>query len=155
MPVVCSFRRNDVFPNDHPLYLGPLSFGAPPSVAERARAADVVLAIGTRLSEMTTLGYSLPTPGTTLLQIDIAPESLGQTYPATIAVAADAREAIETLLATPSQPPTSERQRANADDRARYVAGSTPPDCQRSRDRWSIRRASWASWGVSFPPRRS
>jgi acetolactate synthase-1/2/3 large subunit len=128
VPVVCSFRRNDTFPNDHSLYLGPLSFGAPPSVAERTRAADVILAVGTRLSEMTTLGYSLPTPDTTLLQIDIAPESLGQTYPASIAVVADAREAIETLLATPSQPATPERQLANAEDRARYVSGSTPPD---------------------------
>jgi acetolactate synthase-1/2/3 large subunit len=128
VPVMATFRRNDAFPNDHPLYLGPLTFGAPPSVAARARAADVILAIGTRLSEMTTLGYSLPSPGTTLIQVDVSPDVLGRTFPAQLSIAADAAELIAALLAIPSPEPSPERTAAIARDRAAYVAGSTPPE---------------------------
>lgn len=127
LPVMTAFRRHDTFPNDHPLYLGPLSFGAPPSVAERARAADVVLAIGTRLSEITTLGYSLPSPEATLIHVDVAPEVLGRTFPARIAIAADAAEVLASLLdAAPSGEPDAARATANARDRAAYEAGSRP-----------------------------
>jgi acetolactate synthase-1/2/3 large subunit len=127
VPVVTSFRRHDAFPNDHPLYIGPLSFGGPPSVAERVRQADVVFALGTRLSEMTTLGYTLPGPQTRLIHADVAPEVLGRTFPATIAVAADASEVIATLLRIPTAEPAPERLVANVRDRADYEAGSTPP----------------------------
>ncbi len=127
VPVVTTFRRHDAFPNDHQLYIGPLSFGGPASVAERVRSADVVLALGTRLSEMTTLGYSLPGAGAWLIHIDVSPDVLGRTYPAAIAVAADAREAISALQAVEHREPTPARLAANAHDRAAYVAGSTPP----------------------------
>jgi acetolactate synthase-1/2/3 large subunit len=56
-----------------------------------------VLAIGTRLSELTTLGYAVPGPGAKLIHIDISPEVLGQSYPATVAIAADAGFAIRGL----------------------------------------------------------
>jgi acetolactate synthase-1/2/3 large subunit len=127
VPVVTSFRRHDAFPNDHPLYVGPLSFGAPASVDERVRNADVVLAVGTRLSETTTRGYTLPAPQAKLIHIDVSPDTLGRTFPATIAVAADAMEAIAALLAVAVQEPAAERLAANARDRAVYVAGSSPP----------------------------
>jgi acetolactate synthase-1/2/3 large subunit len=128
LPVMTVFRRHDTFPNDHPLYLGPLSFGAPPSVAARAREADVVFALGTRLSEVTTLGYTVPAPSATLIHADIAPDVLGRTAPATIAVAADSGEVIAALLAVASAPPAVERIAANEADRQAYERGATPPD---------------------------
>ena len=128
LPVVTGFRRHDAFPNDHPLYLGPLSFGAAATVAERARAADVVLALGTRLSEITTLGYTIPGPGATLIHADIAPEVLGQTFPARIAIAADAATAAAALLAAAGAGVVEpERAAANAEDRARFEAAALPP----------------------------
>ena len=127
LPVVTAFRRHDAFPNHHPLYLGPLSFGAPPSVAERARAADVMLAIGTRLSELTTLGYTVPAPGATLIHVDVAPEVLGRSVPARHAVAADAAETIAALLAQAPAGVDPDRTAANARDRAVYEAASFPP----------------------------
>ncbi|MFN8590602.1 MAG: thiamine pyrophosphate-binding protein [Thermomicrobiales bacterium] len=127
VPVMSVFRRHDIFPNDHPLYLGPLSFGAPPCVAERARQADVVFALGTRLGEITTLGYTIPSPETTLIHADISPDVLGRTAPAAIAIAADAGEVIAACLAVELDIPSSERIAANQVDRERYVAESTPP----------------------------
>jgi acetolactate synthase-1/2/3 large subunit len=94
IPVVTGFRRLDAFPTDHPLALGSLSFGTPKLVKDRMATADVVLAIGTRLTETTTLGYTIPTPGAKLIHIDIDPEEVGKTYPATIGIAADALVAL-------------------------------------------------------------
>ncbi len=94
IPVATAFRRLDAFPTDHPLSLGSLSFGTPKLIKDRLTAADVVLAIGTRLTETTTLGYTIPTPGATLIHIDIDPEEVGKTFPATIGIAADARVAL-------------------------------------------------------------
>jgi len=127
VPVVTGFRRHDAFPNDHPLYIGPLSFGAPPGTIERARSADVVLAIGSRLSELTTFAYTIPGPDATLIQVDVAPEMLGRSFPARIAIAADAGETIDALLAAVDNGPSNERIAATAGDRELYVTGSTPP----------------------------
>lgn len=126
VPVMTGFRRHDAFPNDHPLYLGPLSFGAAPSVAARARAADVVLAIGTRLSEVTTLGYTVPSPGATLIHVDLSPQELGRVFPARIALAADAADFVAAVLATSPEDRDAEREANNARDRADYVAGTSP-----------------------------
>lgn len=97
IPVATAFRRLDAFPTDHPLSLGSLSFGTPKLIKDRMAAADVILAIGSRLDELTTLGYSIPTPGAALIHIDIDPETVGKTYPATIGIAADAAVAIDAL----------------------------------------------------------
>jgi acetolactate synthase-1/2/3 large subunit len=97
IPVATAFRRLDAFPTNHPLSLGSLSFGTPKVVKDRMAAADVVLAIGTRLTETTTFGYAIPTPGATLIHIDIDPEEVGKTYPATLGMAVDARVAIGAL----------------------------------------------------------
>jgi acetolactate synthase-1/2/3 large subunit len=96
-PVVTAFRRLDAFPTDHPLSLGSLSFGTPEPVRRIAKEADVVLAIGTRLSELTTLGYTVPGPGAKLIHVDISPDVLGQSCPATVAIAADAGSTIRAM----------------------------------------------------------
>jgi acetolactate synthase-1/2/3 large subunit len=126
-PVMTAFRRFDAFPNDHPLYLGSLSIGSPLSVREHAQAADVILAIGTRLGETTTFGYTVPAPSTRLIQVDVAPEVLGRSFPAEIAVVADAQEMIATLLAVAKGLSFPDRSRAVAAKRSRFVAESSPP----------------------------
>lgn len=127
VPVMTAFRRHDTFPNDHPLYAGSLSIGAPTEVIQRARDADVILAIGTRLSETTTFGYSLPTPGSRLIQVDISPEIIGRTYPAEIAIAADAATTIEMLLAASAPAPDADRAALNARTRSVYEKATTVP----------------------------
>ncbi len=87
IPVMGAFRRLDVFPGDHPLSLGWLSFGTPAAMVERARNADVVMAIGTRLAELTTLGYTVPNQDAALIHIDVSPEEIGRSFPARVAIA--------------------------------------------------------------------
>jgi acetolactate synthase-1/2/3 large subunit len=127
-PVMAAFRRGDVFPNDHPLYLGSLSFGTAPAMRERALAADVVLAIGTRLDELTTLGYQVPNPSAKLIQLDVAPDVLGQSVPTTVAIAADVKAALYLLVNEAAITAWRDRSAQNQADRDAYVAASTPPN---------------------------
>src|SRR5215216_6961625 len=56
--VYAAFRRQDVFPNVHPNYLGHLTLGTPPETLEALERADLILVVGCRLSEVTTQTYS-------------------------------------------------------------------------------------------------
>lgn len=59
LPVCCAFRRHDIFANADPLFAGELGIGANPALIARVGAADLVVAVGTRLGEITTQGYTL------------------------------------------------------------------------------------------------
>jgi acetolactate synthase I/II/III large subunit len=104
IPVAAAFRRHDVFPNDHPLYVGHLGLGTPKSIIETVKQADVVIAIGTRLSEVTTQDYRLLSPDQTLIHIDIDSDVLGKVYPPDISILADCKETLLKLLEIAVQP---------------------------------------------------
>jgi acetolactate synthase-1/2/3 large subunit len=97
IPVVASFRRHDVLSNDHPMYCGQLGLGTPASQIETVRQADVILAVGTRLSEVTTQDYSLINPEQTLIHLDIEANVLGKVYPPALGLVADAKTAFDSL----------------------------------------------------------
>lgn len=59
LPVALSWRRKDLLDNDHPCYVGDLSIRPSPGLNERVAAADLLLAIGTRLGDIPTVGYQL------------------------------------------------------------------------------------------------
>lgn len=98
IPVMASFRRHDVLPNDHPLYLGHLGLGTHKSILETIQQSDVILAFGTRLSEVTTQDYSMITEEKTLVHIDIDYETIGKTYQPDIGIVADLKEGLQDLL---------------------------------------------------------
>ncbi|MEN2768206.1 thiamine pyrophosphate-binding protein [Ornithinibacillus xuwenensis] len=104
IPVMAAFRRHDVFPNHHGLYAGHLGLGTPKKVLESVRDADVILAFGTRLSEVTTQDYTLFTSEQKLIHIDIDPEVHGKVYAPELAIVADMKEAIEALEGIQRQP---------------------------------------------------
>lgn len=92
LPVLASFRRQDYLDNTSPSYAGALTIGHPPALAARLRDADVMLAVGTRLGEIATRGYtSLVPPRTpnTLVHVHPDPAELGRVFEADLAVAAD------------------------------------------------------------------
>jgi acetolactate synthase-1/2/3 large subunit len=59
IPVVLSFRRNDVFPNRHALYAGELGLVDPRRQLDAFRSSDLILALGTRFGDITSQGYGL------------------------------------------------------------------------------------------------
>jgi acetolactate synthase-1/2/3 large subunit len=97
--VYTAFRRFDAFPNEHPLYAGPLTLGVAQSLLQPLRDADVVLALGTRLSEVTTQDYRLPPPTARLIHADIDPDTVGATFEPAVGLLGDARLVAEDLLA--------------------------------------------------------
>ncbi len=91
VPVFAAWRRPDVFPNHHALYLGMSGFGASSTVAPRLRDADVLLVVGCRLSEVTSFSYTVPAETTRWIHVDLEPRGGGSGLPAPeLAVLSDA-----------------------------------------------------------------
>lgn len=102
LPVAVTFRRQDYIDNLSPAYVGYAGVGMAPSLAERIRQADLILAIGTRLGETSTAGYTLlrpPVPRQTLVHAHPDADELGSVYTPTLAICADAVEFVDALSA--------------------------------------------------------
>jgi len=102
LPVACAFRFQDLLDNEHPHYVGDVGIGINPKLAARVTEADVLIAFGPRLGEMTTSGYSLlaaPVPRQRLVHIHPDPEELGSVYQAELMIASGAPQAASMLAA--------------------------------------------------------
>jgi acetolactate synthase I/II/III large subunit len=89
LPVGASFRCKDLFDNGDKHYVGDVGIGINPKLAERVKRADLVVALGPRLGEMTTSGYTLfkvPDPEQTLIHIHGGAEELGRVYNADLKI---------------------------------------------------------------------
>jgi len=83
LPVSAAFRFQSLFDNRHDNYVGDVGIGINPKLAERVKEADLLIAIGPRLGEMTTGGYSLldiPVPKQGLVHVHAGAEELGSVY---------------------------------------------------------------------------
>jgi acetolactate synthase I/II/III large subunit len=92
IPVAASFRCQDYVDNRSPAYAGHAALGMDPALASRVRGADVPLAIGGRLSEITTDGYTLlqpPAPTQRLVHVHPDPGQLGSVYQPELGIACD------------------------------------------------------------------
>jgi acetolactate synthase I/II/III large subunit len=132
LPVFAAWRRHDVFPNDHRLFLGTAGLGLPQTSWDRLMRTDCLLVIGTRLQQISTRGYSVPGPSTRILQVDIAEESIGHSMPVSMGVVSDAGLAlVELLRRIPDPVPGMEARRSSNDaDRAAYLEASRPEAVQ-------------------------
>ena len=133
LPVACGFRFQDTFDNRHPQYAGDVGIGINPRLAARVREADLILALGVRLGEMTTGGYTLlsaPRPAQTLVHVHPGAEELGRVYAADLLVQADmpaAARALEALTPATEPPWAAWTEAAAADYAANHEAASVEP----------------------------
>ncbi len=124
LPVGCAFRFQDLFDNAHPNYAGDVGIGINPKLAARVKDADLIVAIGPRLGEMTTGGYTLlqaPRPAQQLIHIHAGAEELGRVYTAELLINASMSQAAPALaaLTPPADVPWRDwTAAANADYRA-------------------------------------
>ncbi|MEY3080146.1 MAG: hypothetical protein RJA94_131 [Pseudomonadota bacterium] len=91
LPVAVSFRRQMLFPADHPNFAGDLGIGPNPKLLERVKNADLVLLVGGRLSEMPSQSYSLfdiPGDGSKLVHVHPGAEELNKVYRAGLGILA-------------------------------------------------------------------
>ncbi len=129
LPVAVSFRSQDVVDNRSPSYVGPLGNSADPALLERVEAADLVVAIGTRLDELTMAGYRLlepPRPRQRLVHVHQSAAELGKVYQPELGVVADMPSfaAAASALEPIAEPPWAAWTEAARTD---YLTWSTPP----------------------------
>ncbi len=89
IPTGASFRCQDYVDNHSRVYVGDVGLAIEPKLAARIREADLVLAVGTRLGEATTSGYTLldvPRPRQRLVHVHPGVEELGRVYQPDVAV---------------------------------------------------------------------
>jgi acetolactate synthase I/II/III large subunit len=89
LSVVTSFRRQDLIDNEHSCYAGHLSLGFPPHLVNRIGSADLLIALGTRLGEVTTGGYNVLKPpriSQRLVHIHADAKELGRVYHADLPI---------------------------------------------------------------------
>jgi len=121
LPVATSFRRQMLFSADHPNYAGDVGIGPNPKLAERVKAADLLILAGGRLSEMPSSSYTLldiPVPKQTLVHVHAGAEELGRVYQPALAIHASPQAfaaALEGLQPPNAVPWAQETQAANAD----------------------------------------
>ncbi|RPF54398.1 thiamine pyrophosphate-dependent enzyme [Aquisalibacillus elongatus] len=108
LPIVSAFRRHDVMNHEHPNFVGHLGLGNPKHIQDTIKKADTIIAIGTRLSEITTQSYSLISDEQTLIHIDISEESMAKGYVPKVSLQADAGAALDELLVMSFEPTWSE-----------------------------------------------
>src|SRR4029450_6319551 len=67
--------------------------------AEAIHRADVILALGTRLNQSTTLwNYNVINPQTRIVQVDIDAQEIGRNYPVAVGIVGDAKAVAQQLL---------------------------------------------------------
>ena len=134
LPVGNAFRFQDIFDNHHPLYAGDVGIGINPKLAKRIQNCDLILAIGPRLGEMTSTGYTLfevPKTKQKLVHIHSSAEELNRVYQADLAINATmnaAARSLEVLSAPVSVAWEAWAKDCNADYLANMAPQALPGD---------------------------
>jgi acetolactate synthase-1/2/3 large subunit len=113
VPIVVSFRRQDLFPNRHALYAGDLGLANPPAQMAAFHDADPLVVLGARLSDITTQGYTFPAlvrPAMRLVHGHADPGVIGTHFATDLALACDPRSLLGALGAPPAPPPAGREQ---------------------------------------------
>ena len=114
LPVGCSFRRQMLFDHLHPSYAGDVGIGINPSLAREIKESDLLIVLGSRMSEMPSSGYTLidvPYPQQSLVHIYPDPSELGRIYRPDLAISASPEDFVAALadLEAPAEPLWAER----------------------------------------------
>ncbi len=98
IPVATGFRRQDAIAPSSRVYAGNLGYGPNPKLVQRVKDADLILAVGARLGEATTDGYTVPpliAPDRRLVHVHPDPGELNSVYRADLAICASMDEFAE------------------------------------------------------------
>lgn len=104
VPVAVPFRRQDIIDNRSSSYIGDLTVGMNPALAQRLKAADCLLVLGGRLGDIATGAYTLvdpAEPGKTIIHVHPDPDLPGSVYRADLVIPAHPSTVLERLIQTP------------------------------------------------------
>jgi len=91
IPVATSLTGKGVISDHHPLSVGVVGSYSKGCANHIVSEADLVLFIGSHTGDQTTHGWTVPPPGTPVIQIDIDPRELGRSYPNRVPLLGDAK----------------------------------------------------------------
>ena len=100
LPVATTFRRQHLMDNRHACYIGDLGTGMNPHLANTIKNSDLIIAIGTRLSDISTGGYELIDPQKTSQQIIHVypdPAEFGHVYQTSLAIVSSSENILDQL----------------------------------------------------------
>ena len=98
IPVATSLNGKEALLETHPLNVGVVGRYSRWCANRVVSEADLVLYIGSNTGDLVTNGWTVPKPGTPVVQIDIDPAELGRSYPNVVGLCGDARVTLQTLL---------------------------------------------------------
>jgi len=99
IPVATSLNGKDSITGVHPLSVGVVGSYSRETANRAVNRADLVCFVGSETGGMTTHFWAVPKIGTSAIQIDIEPESLGRNYPLQASVLGDAKAVLAAMLA--------------------------------------------------------
>jgi acetolactate synthase-1/2/3 large subunit len=109
IPVATTFRRTDSFDNTHSHYVGELGIAPNPRLLDRVQAADLIIAVGPRLGDMTTSGYSIfdvpdrknQKSGQKLVHAHVSAEEINTVYRADLGIVSHPEQFLKALSELP------------------------------------------------------
>jgi len=123
VPVAASFRCQDFVDNGSPAYAGHAGLGMDPALARRIEDADLLLAVGGRLGEIPSAGWTLvrpPVPGQALVHVHPDPDELGAVFQPALGIVSGLEAFAAAVRALPPDP--AGRGALVAQARAQYLA---------------------------------
>jgi acetolactate synthase-1/2/3 large subunit len=108
LPVAVGFRRQGIFDGNSENYVGDLGVGADPGLVAHAKDADLIIAIGSRLGETFSQGYTLLDMAGATPIVHVYPEQseIGRVYRPALGITADLNAfAAAAKAATPIKKP--------------------------------------------------
>jgi acetolactate synthase-1/2/3 large subunit len=99
IPVATSLNGKATLLETHPLNVGVVGRYSRWCANRVVSEADLVFYIGSSTGDLVTNGWTVPKPGTPVIQIDIDPAELGRSYPNIVGLCGDAKAALQMLLA--------------------------------------------------------
>ena len=167
LPVATTISGKGSIDERSPLAAGVAGTFGTRRAAAALLAADVVLLLGTKLGQLTTFGWQLPSPSQTVIHVDIDGEEIGRTGEVAVGIVADAREAATALSAALTAldyrgrnwlgAPDGERgaaQTARGGSVAPHLLASALSDALREDDVLVCDASLASGWGAVFAPVR-
>ena len=113
LPISPTHRRPHLFASDHPNYAGYMGIRVPKALLDEMKKADLLIALGERLTDSVSQSYSFPTaPQPQLPLVHVWPDAneIGRVFRPDLGIAGDPQAVIRALLARPI-PQDAEKRR--------------------------------------------
>ncbi|MBO6719758.1 MAG: thiamine pyrophosphate-binding protein [Rhizobiaceae bacterium] len=128
VPLAVSYRRGGLVSSRSESFAGDLSIGANPALTEAIKASDLVILLGTRLSEIASGGYTLaeiPGAANGLVHIHPDPDEIGRVYQPEIGIVSTPAAFVSAIMRRKRDASRDEQWRSEL--RASYLNWSGKP----------------------------